>query len=269
MASTKAFDDEIAAYNKLKKILEQIAVPFQEPAGADAGFPDFGFTVNVGAKKFDLHIEYKNAHTAQMGSMRDWKFNGSKFYTPDIRNEQKQELISLMNETPVAIQNGKRLLQDLKKYFSPDVKEIYSGSLSIIKDKSQRLALIQNFARNTKDYQVANIVDTSLGNKIITHYKNKFKKSMNPSRATGHILMMMIKDELWYVEKTSNVSNLDLDTIAGLLGVKKINKLGGLTAALEVRIQPRSLNNVSKPASIDVMASYRLKGRPSSGTKVI
>jgi len=269
MASSRAFQDEIDAYNKLSKILGDSSKPFQEPAGADAGFPDFGFTATIANKKIDLHIEYKNSHTAQMGSMRDWRFDGNTFSTPDKTSEQKQELISLMNGTSTAITNAKRLLNDLKKYFHPDVKEIYSGSLTIVKDKSQRWALTKNFADNTRDYQIANIADTSLGNKILQHYKSKFAKSKNSSRARGHILMMMIKDEIWTVDKTGDVSPSDLQTIAGLLGVAKINPLAGLTAQLEVRIQPRGLSSPGKPTSIDVMASYRLKGKPVNGTKVI
>jgi hypothetical protein len=269
MASSQAFQDEINAYKRLNTMLKSVGSPFQEPAGADAGFPDFGFTVETGGKTYDLHIEYKNAHTAQMGSMRDWLFSGTKFYTKDMQSEQKQELISLMNNTPIAITNGKRLLKDLKNHFSPDVKEIYSGSLTVVKDRMQRRVLTQNFADNTRDYQIANIASPDLGNKIISHYKNKFKKSMNRSRAQGHVLMMMIKDELWWVDKTTNVSVKELEFISQLFGVKKINKLQGLTAQLEVRIQPRGLTSPTKPTSIDVMASYRLKGKPHSGVKVI
>jgi len=269
MASSKAFQDEIDAYKKVKTMLRSSGSPFQEPAGADAGFPDFGFTVDVDGTSYDLHIEYKNSHTAQMGSMRDWLFNGSRYYTKDIASEQKQELISLMNNTPIAVTNGKRLLKDLKDHFSPEVKEIYSGSLTVVKDKMQRRVLTQNFADNTRDYQIANIASPTLGTKIVGHYKNKFKKSMVRGRADGHILMMMIKDELWWVDKTSTVSQKDINAVAGLFGVSRINKLQGLTAQLEVRIQPRGLSSQTKPTSIDVMASYRLKGKPTSGTRII
>jgi hypothetical protein len=79
---------------------------------------------------------------------------------------------------------------------------------------------------------------------------------------------MMIKDELWYVDKIG-VDDITMSQIAGLLGVSSINKLSGLTANLEVRIQPRGLNSPGKPVSIDVMASFRLKGKPASGVTVI
>ena len=42
-----------------------------------------------------------------------------------------------------------------------------------------------------------------------------------------------------------------------------------LKANLEVRIQPRGLSAPGKPVSIDVMASFRLAGKPSAGTTVI
>jgi hypothetical protein len=267
MASDKAFQDEINAFNKLQKMLKN-AIAFQKPAGADAGFPDFGFTLLLPNKKINLHIEYKNAHTAQMGSMRDWIFDGTKYYTKDKNSEQKQELLTIMNKTPDAIKNGKRLLSDLQKHFSSEVKSIYSGAMTVIKDNATRKAAAKNFANSTKNYQIANIVNSTLGDKILTHYKSKFKKTSAKFRADGHVLIMMIKDEMWYVDKTGGVTEADMKMIASFLGIKSLNKLGGLVAALEVRIQPRGLNS-DKPASIDVMASYRLKGKPSGGQKVI
>jgi hypothetical protein len=267
MASDKAFQDEINAFNKLKNMLGS-AIVFQAPAGADAGFPDFGFTLILPNKKINLHIEYKNAHTAQMGSMRDWVFDGNKYYTNDKNSEQKQELLTIMNNTPDAIKNGKRLLSDLQKYFSSQVKSIYSGAMTVIKDNVARKAAAKNFANSTKNYQIANIVNSTLGDKILTHYKSKFKKSSTKFSANGHVLIMMIKDEMWYVDKSSNVTDADIKMIASFLGIKSLNKLSGLVAALEVRIQPRGLNS-DKPASIDVMASYRLKGKPTGGQKVI
>lgn len=269
MASDKAFQDEIKAYEKVKKMLGKSATVFQAPAGADAGFPDFGFTVIVQNKTIDIHIEYKNSHTAQMGSMRDWRFNGKEFSTNDTVSEQKQELITIMNATPDAIKNGKRLLKDLKTYFHKGVKEIYSGCLSIIKDKAERRIQTENFVEGTDNYQIANIANATLGNKIIEHYKNKFKKVRVPKRADGHLLMMFIKDEIWWVDKFGKVTDKDIKNLAAIFGKTDFNKLSGLTAALEVRIQPRGLTSPNKPTSIDVMASYRLKGKPTGGTKII
>ena len=267
MASDKAFQDEINSFNKLKKMLGNATV-FQAPAGADAGFPDFGFTLMMPKKKINLHIEYKNAHTAQMGSMRDWIFDGKKFYTNDKNSEQKQELLTIMNNTNTAVANGKRLLADLQKHFSSEVKSIYSGAMTVIKDNVTRKAAAKNFANSTKNYQIANIANSTLGDKILTHYKTKFKKSSSKFRADGHVLIMMIKDEMWYVDKSNTVTDADMKMIASFLGIKNLNKLSDLVAALEVRIQPRGLNS-DKPASIDVMASYRLKGKPTNGQKLI
>lgn len=268
MASDRAFRDEEAAYKAIKKKLGETAAVFQSPAGAAAGFPDFGFVVTMPMGKVALHIEYKNSSTAQMGSMRDWIFDGSQFSTNDKNNEEKKDLIYIMNNTSTAISNGKRLLKDLQTYCTKDIKSISSGSLTIIKDQTLRKAALSTFAKETQNYQIANITDTSLGNGIISHYKNKFKKSKGAVSAKGHVLLMMIKDELWYVDKTG-VDDATMNQIANTLGVKSINKLTGLTANLEVRIQPRGLNSPSKPASIDVMASFRLKGKPASGVTVI
>lgn len=271
MSSAKAFADEEAAFAKLKNYMSRSAEVFQAPAGADAGFPDYGFTITLdNGSKVDAHIEFKNSHTAQMGSMRDWKFDGRKYYTPDTTSEQKSELISLMNATPSAITNGKRLLKDLQTHFSHEVKEIYSGALSVIKDKQQRYNSILNFTNNTRDYQIANIADATLGTKIISHYKSKFQKSRVSGRASTHILMMQIKDEIWYLDTFGTFNQNILAEVSQKMGASgKMQQLRGLTAQLECRIQPRGLSSKGeKPTSIDVMASYRLKGRPQGGVTV-
>lgn len=268
MSSAKAFADEVAAFDKLKKYMKDTAKVFQAPAGADAGFPDYGFTIQMDdGTKTDVHVEFKNSHTAQMGSMRDWKFNGTKFYTPDTESEQKAELIALMNGAQTAVANGKRLLRDLQQHFSYEVKEISSGSLSIIKDKQQRYNSAINFANNTDNYQIANIADATLGTKILTHYKTKFRKSRVQGRAQTHILMMQIKDQIWYIDTYGKFNQNILDEVSSKMGTSgKMNKLRGLTAQLECRIQPRGLSSKgAKPVSIDVMASYRLKGKPLQG----
>lgn len=271
-ANTKAFDDENAAFKSLQTRLGKTHPAFAKPMGADAGFPDFGFTINLDSKTaIDVHIEYKNSHTAQMGSMRDWRFDGSKFYTPDTMSEAKQELISLMNETPEAVQNGKRLLRDFKKYFHAKITEIYSGMLSIVPDKFARRPLTESFANNTKNYSIANISSSTLGNKILSHYKSKFTKNIR-SGVRKNVLAMMIGKEMWIVD-SKGVTKDELKKIATIFGSsKEFSKLNNLTAKLEVRIQPRGLNAPAsnpKPTTIDVMASYRLQGKPNQGTVVI
>lgn len=272
-ANNKAFQDEEKAFAALEKRLGKTHPAFAKPMGADAGFPDFGFTINLDDKTpVDVHIEYKNSHTAQMGSMRDWKFDGAKFYTPDTKSESKKELISLMNNTPEAISNGKRLLKDFKKYFHSGVKEISSGMLSIVPDKLARRPLTENFANNTDNYGVANISSSTLGNKIIAHYKTKFTKSIRPG-TRKNILAMMIGNEIWIVDSKGGLTKAELQKIATIFGSsKEFNKLNNLTAKLEVRIQPRGLNaplTAIKPTTIDVMASYRLQGKPVQGTTII
>lgn len=273
-AADKAFQAEITAFKALQTKTSGVAKAFQEPAGADAGFPDFGFTFEMpSGKKIDVHIEYKASHTAQMGSMRDWRFDGKKYSTADAKSEQKAELIALMNDTPAAIQNGKDILKELQTLFHVSVKEISSGCLSVIKDKMARRKYLDNYiAKKKKDYVIANINSSSLGNKIITHYENKFAKSRRPG-IQGSILAMMIDKEIWFVQTHGSVTADDIATISQFMGAPNpIKKLANLTAKLECRIQPRGLSapiSNPKPVSIDVMASYRLQGKPSGGTKII
>lgn len=258
---------EAKAFKKLSEKLPGAKI-LVSPAGFDAGFPDFAYRVTTETGKvIDLHFEYKADYLAQMGSMRDWSFDGNKFSTPDTKSETKQELIAVMNNTPEAIQNGKRLLDDLKKYFDKGVSRLYSGSLTVISDKDTRKALAREFAANTKNYQIAAIKDSSMGDKIIDHYRNKFKKNLKPG-SRGSILFMMLKDTIWMVDQEGSITNADLHQVAEMMGLIKLDKISGLAAKLEVRIQPRGLNS-AKPASIDTMASFRLTAIPRLGGKVI
>lgn len=265
--SAKAQAAEMAAFKAVGKKLG--GQPIVSPAGFDAGFPDFAYRVTLASgSKIDLHFEYKADNKAQMGSMRDWIFDGTRFVTHDTKSESKQELIAIMNATPEALKNGKRLLDDLKKHFHKDVKALYSGSLTVISGKDERKIMTREFMNATANYQVAQIQDPSLGNKIIDHYKNKFKKNLK-SGSQGSILFMMLKDTVWMVDTSGRISPAEMTEVAKMMGLNSIDKMSGLKAKLEVRIQPRGMNSPAKPASIDVMASFRLNGAPAGGGKVI
>lgn len=266
-ASDKAKQAEIDAFNKLKKLLGNPEA-FAEPAGFDTGFPDFGFRVNVDRKNVDIHIEYKADPKAQMGSMRDWLFDGKKFTTNDNKSADKETLISVMNASPECVKNGQRLLNDAKKYFDKRVQKIYSGMLTIETDKKLRRAKLLNFVHNTANYQLAKIENAQLGQKVLDHYHAKFKKSER-SDADYSIMLMMIGKEIWFVEESGSIGVSSKQKVAEKFGVQTIPVLNALKANLEVRIQPRGLSSPDKPVSIDVMANFRLAGRPSAGATVI
>lgn len=265
--SDKAKQAEIEAFKKLKKLLGNPEA-FAEPAGFDTGFPDFGFRLNVDRKDVDIHIEYKADPKAQMGSMRDWFFDGKKFTTNDKVSEDKQTLIAVMNASSDCVKNGIRLLNDAKKYFDKRVSKIYSGMLTVESDKKLRRAKLLNFVHNTANYQLAKIENAQLGQKVLDHYHAKFKKAER-SDADHSILLMMIGKEVWFVEESGSLSIGSKQKIAEKFGVQSIPTLNALKANLEVRIQPRGLSAPDKPVSIDVMANFRLAGRPSAGATVI
>lgn len=266
-ASDKAKQAEINAFRKLKKLLGDPEA-FAEPAGFDTGFPDFGFRLAANKKIVDVHIEYKADAKAQMGSMRDWVYDGKAFTTNDKKSEDKQTLIAVMNADAECKKNGNRLLNDFKTYFDRRVTKIYSGVLTIEPDKKVRRGKLLNFTHNTENYQLAKIENATLGQKILDHYHNKFKKSIR-SDADHSILMMMIGDEIWFIEETGSLDRDGKQKIAEKFGVRNIAVMNQLKANLEVRIQPRGLSAPDKPVSIDVMANFRLAGRPSAGTKII
>lgn len=267
--SAKAQAAENNAFKKLGERLGNESKAIVSPAGFDAGFPDFAYRIKLSDGTIvDLHYEYKADYKAQMGSMRDWIFDGRQFSTPDTKSESKQELIDVMNNTPEATKNAKRLLNDLQKYFSKDVKRIYSGALSAIKDKDTRKALASEFARNTDNYHIAKIESKVMGDKIVDHYKTKFKKNLKGG-SKASLLFMFLKDKIWLVDTTGRLTPTQKTEIASMMGLSKLDDLKNLEAKLEVRIQPRGLNSPNKHASIDVMASYRLAKAPAGGGKII
>ena len=262
--NVKAQQAEVAAFKKMQKKLGKNASAFASPAGFATSFPDFGFRVNLGGKKIDIHVEYKADAKAQMGSMRDWQFDGKKFISPNPTPE-KTDLINIMNESTDCVKNGKRLLKDFKTFFDPGVSTIYSGMLSIEPDKKIRKSKMERFVKGTKNYQLANIDSTTMGNHIIEHYKNKFKKEVKKD-ADYSILLMMLDNSISVVTTKGRIDAASMKVINDMLGVKSIPKLTGLKAKLEVRIQPRGMTGGSKPPSIDVMASFRLSGKPPGVT---
>jgi hypothetical protein len=265
--STNAQLAEKLAFEKLSKKLGE-TIAFAKPAGFDVGFPDFGIRMIIDNRKVDLHIEYKADSKAQMGSMRDWVFDGTRFSSPDRVSEEKKDLIALMNASPECIKNGKRLLKDFKKHSDSKITKIYSGMMTIEKDQKVRRKKLESFAANTENYQLAKIQNLDLGKKIIDHYESKFKIS-EKSDADYSMLMMMIDNEIWFIKESGTASKDLKSKILDRFGVKQIPVLSNLSAALEVRIQPRGLTSPGKPVSVDVMSSYRLSGKPSNGYKVI
>ena len=273
-ASDKAQQAEINAYNKLKKLLGNPEA-FAKPAGSATDFPDFGFRILVNTKKVDLHFEYKADAMAQMGSMRDWIFNGSKFTGPTLTPE-KEQLLEIMNGTPEAIKEAKRLLKDLQTYFDPKVRTLSSGSLGIITDKKERKKQLFNFATNVDNLQIANIANKSLGDKIKSHYHKKFHANLN-SDADFSILFFMIGSTIWFVEETGNLDQKSKEAIPQYFHTNKFDELPALVANLEVRISPRPGKAAIDPKTfwasstnphIDVMANFRLKQKLSGGTAI-
>lgn len=266
--SANAEQAEKNAYNKLLKKLSLVPKnAWAAPAGFSTDFPDFGFRIQIGTKVVDLWIEYKADAKAQMGSMRDWIFDGSKFSTPN-KTDEKEELIEIMNDTQEAIRNGKRLLADLKKFADNRISKIYSGTMTIEPDKDKRRQKLVNFANNTLNYQIAKIDNTALGHGIIKHYKKKFNSGLRRD-ADYSMLLMMIDDEIWFVDEKGVLTSKEQQQLLDMFGARNIPVLSNLKANLEVRIQPRGLSAPGKPVSIDVMASFRLSGKPSTGYKVI
>lgn len=264
--ASNANQAEIAAYEKVRKILGNPDV-FASPAGSSAGFPDFGFNVPINGRTITLQFEYKLDAKAQMGSMRDWIFDGNSFTTPQV-SDDKEVLLFAMNDSDKCVSRGKEILKEFQTYGDKRIRKIYSGMLTVESNQDLRRAYLLNYVNGKKsDYQLAKISNNDMGTAILTHYKKKFNKYGNRSSA-GNILFMMIGNQIFFVDKTSSVKNEDMTSIANYFNTSTFTKLANLSAALEVRIQPRGLSSPDKRVSIDVMASLRLNGLSIIGTKV-
>lgn len=265
-ANILAQQAEKTAFKKVQKLLGE-AKAFAKPAGFETSFPDFGFRLYYDQKPIDIHIEYKADAKVQMGSMRDWVFDGTKF-TTSTADAAKIELIDIMNSSPEALRNAKRLLNDLKKYYDKRVQKLYSGSLTVVTDRAERRAKVLSFRDNTHNYHIAKIENEQLGQKVIDHYKKKFVREIKPDAAYS-VLLMMIGNDIYFVDERGATPASMRKIVAERFNVRSINKLTNLKAHLEVRVQPSGLNNPDRMVTFDVMASYRLAGKPPAGATII
>lgn len=266
--NTAAEQKEKNAFKAVGKLLGKADV-FASPAGSAAGFPDFGYSVKMGKRRIDLFFEYKADHTAQMGSMRNWIFTNSKFTVPsaDLKDENKQLLLEIMNKEPSAKKEANVLLAGFRKYFGTKMKKISSGVLSEVEpNKKMRQVKLKKFYEKAARFQIANIENPLLGQKIMDHYYKKFKVYQQPG-AGGSMLLMMIDHEIWWM-KSDKLSKAEEELIFKMLGTKTLPKLPPLTAKLECRISPRGYSKQGDNARIDVLAVFRLSKRPAAGYKV-
>ena len=274
MATERAAEiAERNAFDQLQKLLP-VSKVIAAPAGSGTDFPDFGYRIIIDNKKVDLHFEFKDDWKTQMGSMRDWIFDGqSKSFSTPTTDPNKEMLISVINNTPEAKLNASRLLKDIKTFYSPKVTKLYSGALTVL-PSSERKKQYLNMVSNMSNFTIANIQNSSLGQKVLDHYHKKFVANLQLD-ADYSVLFFMIGDTIWYVEDNGTATDKIKKTIASYFNTTSITTLSNLTANLEVRIQPRPslkslLETPNKPVKgIDVMANFRLKTKPAGGVKVI
>jgi len=176
--SAKAEAAERAAFDKVGKLLKGKAIV--SPAGFDAGFPDFGYRIDLtNGNTIDLHFEYKADYKAQMGSMRDWIFDGTKFTTKAIDDVDKELMLQSMNNNSEIMSNAKRLYKDFndvaKEMGYGKVPVLSSGLLSSIsRDFKERKEFTKAVIDRTKKQQMGS-VKGGFGQSLINFYKKKFR----------------------------------------------------------------------------------------------
>lgn len=261
----------LAEKNGYRKLLKKLSLTqrqaFAKPAGHGKDFPDFGFRLTIGEKKIDIFVEYKKDCKAYMGSMMDWTYDGKSYSTPNITPE-KEQLIYVMNSVKEAKENGDRLLSDFKQYADKKISKLYSGVMTVENDKIERKRKLLAFERNTRDLQIANIEDASLGDIIKRHYIKKFLSKIRKD-ADYSILLMMIGSSIWFIDESGNLTDDEKQQLVEKFGASKIPILQNLSAKLEVRISLKNLKDKHKPVRIDVFSSLRLASNPDKQGLII
>lgn len=258
---SQAIERERQAFNKVKTLLGDSVRVFARPKGFNQSFPDFGFRLQINGKNVDLHFEYKSDHHAQMGSMRDWIFNGARFLAPNATLE-KQQLLYIMNNEPHVIEAAHKLLHSFRKHADRRISSIHSGMLGVEKNLDQRRAKLRKFIENVPNYSIATIRSNELGTQVINFYTRKFHENIKPLADCSY-LFFIIDDTLYYVTSHGNVDPETEAILADKLKAKSFIPVSNMGAQLEVRYQPGGLNN--RRVRIDVMAQFRLTGKPSNG----
>lgn len=257
---------ELGISTKLKKKGFEI---WAEPKGSDAGWPDVGASIVLpSGKKVFLHIEAKMSKRDPMGSLRKWEFKGGKFAALGDITDNQALILEVLNGAADVKKRARKMLSLLKQHFSKDVKEIKSGSFSVIKEKEKRYKQTLKFVKLAKkefggtgnNFQLSSpaIKDTRIGNMIVDHYRGKFKK-----KAGGDNLMLFILgNEAYIIPHGKKLSKAVKKELYEVLGVDDIPEIpSAFAGSLEVRVQVRHLSKKgAKPTSMDVMAVLRAEG---------
>ena len=274
--NTAAFQKEVAAFNALEDLFGYDAMAIIAPQGAGAGFPDFAFrTESPEGKTIDVHFEFKADNKAQMSSMRDWIFDGRKFYTKAVDDADKELMLLAMNNNQEIMSNAKRLYKD----FNDVAKEMNLGSVPVLSsglltNLSSDFNVRKEFTRaviNRTEKQQMGSIRGGFGPSMINFYKKKFKNNVRGS-ADGSILLFMIKDRVWLMDTLGNVNDNDIKQIAQSLGHRDFDRrmnTNSIDANLEVRLSIRPGSTPISKAKMDPQAAMRLRKAPPGGTKLI
>jgi hypothetical protein len=258
LMESAAITAERTAYRKIKQLLGNPRA-IAEPRGNDMGFPDFGFTFKVEGKVVDLHFEFKMNRNAPMGSSRRWRFDGEKFTVPDAEREEEILLMLAMNSSPECINNGRRLLGELRKHFDERVKDISTSTFGVERDTKARRQKMEEFKKKAGILTIAKGIENSaFGAGIIQRYRRKWREVLRPSAAYS-MLFFVIGDSIWFVDELGSLDYIQKQGIARLFGAEQIPELKGLRARVEARISPKITEG-----KMDVIAITRLTGDPQT-----
>lgn len=233
---------------------------WQSPAGDANIFPDIGASIELPSGLLNVHIEIKQSKNDQMGSIRNWTFDGSRFDATHYENPNTRIIIDMLNDDPVAVGNAKRMMKELNKFFDKKIHLLSSGCLSVVTDKKERYERLKAFNESKSvNTMILSRTGPDVGTMIIKHYKKKYK----PKGDGDNVLAMVMGNEMFLV-KTHKVPSSDmLRELADALELEDEIPFipSSFEGGIEVRVQPRHMSKKgASPVTLDTMANLRGKG---------
>lgn len=253
---SRALAEEKSAFEKIGKLTG--GTSFQDPAGFDGGFPDFGYTVTIDGQDIDLYFEYKMDDNAQMSGISTWSYKNNTFYTTR-KDDEAQTIINLMRRDQGLKKNAQYMVDIVKGLLGRKIGvEFNSGCLG-----TNKIRLIKDFDKLVEGRKVLGTIKSTMLGKVFKNiYINKYKKA-KIGRPNPSILLMMIDNKIWMLDKDGVTTN-QIKMVRKMLDNKSqsIPAMRSVTCTLGVRIIPRS------NGSIETKALLKLTNKVSSNLTV-
>ena len=241
-----AFTKEIQAFNLFRDRLN--GEVFVSPRGSDAGFPDFGITVNG----VHVYVEYKADWNAQMSGLSSWYYKSRTFYS-NVATDEAVRIINLMRRSGELKASAQNMVETVK-----NVRGVSRGAIvgSMALGENKR-ALVEKFDEAIAGNKVlGRVISPLVARTILDVYKAKYQKNKQPG--SKHLFLMMIDDKIWVMAEEGLVGNDKIGILQLLTDGKvapyklRLNRFALRDCYLEVRVSPRNTGRLDTRALMNL-----------------